>query len=156
MVFGAIISWKSKKQATVALSTCEAELMALAMAMQEALWLKGVLEELKILTPGTPVKIHEDNKGTKSLVEDAKFSDRTKHIDIKYLRIREEIARGFIKVVYCHTSKMIADILTKPLKNKAYEHARGLLNMFFVSTIQPPRSGCYLFCTLRLSDPFEL
>lgn len=128
-VFGGIVAFRSKKQPTTALSSCEAELIALTMAMKEALWLRGLLVELGIHSPGTPVTIHEDNQGAMALANDAKFSDRTKHVDIKFFRVREEVKRNYIKVAYCHTSKMLADIFTKPLGKTIFGAVRSQLDM---------------------------
>jgi hypothetical protein len=128
-VFGGIVAFKSKKQPTTALSSCEAELIALTMAMKEALWLRGLLVELGIHQPDSPVTIHEDNQGAKALANDAKFSDRTKHVDIKFFRVREEVKRNAVKVVYCHTTKMLADIFTKPLGKTVFGAIKAQLGM---------------------------
>jgi hypothetical protein len=136
-VFGGIVAFRSKKQPTTALSSCEAELIALTMAMKEALWLRGLLVELGIHQPTEPVLIHEDNQGAKALANDAKFSDRTKHVDIKFFRVREEVKRNHIKVAYCHTSKMIADIFTKPLGKNVFQTIRNQLGMLSNGPSQP-------------------
>jgi hypothetical protein len=130
-VFGGTVSWKSKKQETVALSSCEAEIMALTMSMKEALWLRSILLELQLVEcddKGTPLPmtIFEDNQGAKALADDAKFSDRTKHIDLRYMRVREEVKRKYITIEYCSTKKMIADIFTKPLNFKIFKEVKAL------------------------------
>ena len=115
MVYGGAVSWRSKKQPTIATSSCEAEIISLSMSMKEALWLRMLMSELKLIDPEEPTKVFEDNQGAKALVSDPKFSDRSKHIDIQFLRIREEIREKKIIVPYCATKDMLADMFTKPL-----------------------------------------
>jgi hypothetical protein len=134
-VYGGIVSFRSKKQPTTALSSCEAELIALTMAMKEALWLRGLLVELGIHQSDQPMLIHEDNQGAMALANDAKFSDRTKHVDIKFFRVREEVSKNRIKVKYCHTSKMLADIFTKPLGKGVFRAIRDQIGMLYGTTM---------------------
>ena len=80
---GPLISWKSKKQATIALSTCEAEYMALAATTQESLNLVQLINEMDNDCQYAPVKIFEDNQGTIALSKDPVCRQRCKHIDIR-------------------------------------------------------------------------
>ena len=128
MVNDTAISWASKKQASVALSTCEAEYMAQAQTAQEAIWLKGFLQELDLLQPG-PTTIFADNRGAIKLAENPEFHKRTKHIKIKYHFIRELIEEKELTLVYKKTSEMIADGLTKPLAAPAHREFVKLLGL---------------------------
>ena len=110
---GPLISWKSRKQATVALSTCEAEYMALAAAAQESLYLAQLLRDLGFQVE-CPVTILEDNQGVISLSQNPVIRPRSKHIDIRYHFIRTEVSKKRLKIVYCQTQEMVADVLTKP------------------------------------------
>ena len=84
---------KSRKQLTVALSSCEAEYMALASATQEALYLKQLLTEIDPQFDKTKViTLFEDNQGTIALVNNPVYHQRTKHIDIRYHFIREQLS----------------------------------------------------------------
>ena len=110
---GGAISWLSRKQSVVTLST-EAEYIALSKATQEAAWLRRVrrlLSDIKI----TPTIIREDNQGTIAVPRNPISHARTKHIDIKFHYVREALYGGVIELVYCPTEQMRADILTKPL-----------------------------------------
>ena len=111
---GPAISWKSKKQPTVALSSCEAEYMALGAATQECLFLTQVLCDIDQNTQHEPVTIFEDNQGAIALVNNPVHHQRSKHIDIKYHFIRDVCDKGKINVVYLPTDEMVADIFTKP------------------------------------------
>ena len=80
---GAPISWRSKKQTCVALSTAEAEYMALASAVQEAIWLERLISDL-LNTKEETVTVYEDNQSTISMGKNQQYHGRTKHIEIKY------------------------------------------------------------------------
>lgn len=110
----AAISWNSRKQPTVALSSTEAEYMSLTAAIQEAKWLKNLRDELlndstKILT------ICCDNKSAIDLASTTMYHARTKHIDVKYHFIRDTLMEGAFKLDYLRTDHMLADMLTKAL-----------------------------------------
>ena len=123
---GSAISWKTKLQRTVALSTCEAELMALAHACQEAQWLIRMTTDLQHPDSG-PLTIHEDNQPAIANVKDQRFSDRTKHMDIRYFYTRDLVELKVIDVKYCPTDKMLADFFTKALARVTFERLRTLL-----------------------------
>lgn len=116
-IAGGPVSWKSKKQDTVALSTMEAEYVALSSAAQECVWVRRLNSELG--TPHTgPTTIMEDNQSSIAMARNPQFHGRAKHIDIRHHFIREHIGES-IELQYCPTNEMVADMLTKPL---AAEH----------------------------------
>ena len=110
---GAAISWSSKLQPTVAVSTQEAEYMAQAAAAREALLLRKVFSDFGM--PMTKVCILSDNQAAISLAANPMVQARSKHIDIQHHFVRDRISRGEISISYIPTSSMIADLLTKPL-----------------------------------------
>lgn len=119
---GAAISWSSRKQQTVALSTMEAEYMAASAAAQEALYLRRLLEEIGHECK-EPTVIFQDNQGSLAMGNSWMTKRRSKHIDIRYHFIRETIEIGAIKCEYISTQNQVADILTKPLgKNLFPKH----------------------------------
>lgn len=123
------ISWQSKKQRTVALSTTEAEYMALSATSQEALWIRSLALELDPEAVSRGLKIFCDNKGAIDLAKNAGYRPRTKHIDVRHHFVREGIERGNIVVEFIPTENMIADALTKGLfgpKLKACTKQMGL------------------------------
>jgi hypothetical protein len=115
MLGGAAVMWKCKLQTCVALSTCEAELNALTEAVREAMWLKRLGHELFPQDELQPIVIHEDNKAALLVAENHRFSERTKHVAVKYFFIRDCVHDNIIVIIYCPTTDMIADIFTKPL-----------------------------------------
>lgn len=113
-VFGGTVSWSCRKQSCVALSSTEAEFIALAEACQEAVWIKRLLQDLNE-TPNNPIVIFEDNQSCIKLVHNEKFSNRSKHIDTKYHFVKDYVGKNIVTCKYCPTEDMVADLLTKPL-----------------------------------------
>ena len=109
---GPVVSWKSKKQPTVALSSCESEYVALCAGMQEALYLKRLLEELLQNSFG-PIEINVDNQGAISLSKNPTQHDRSKHVDIKYHFCRECVSSGKVEVQHVSSEDNVADVMTK-------------------------------------------
>eukprot|EP00607_Mallomonas_marina_P008932 CAMPEP_0182421592 /NCGR_PEP_ID=MMETSP1167-20130531/6995_1 /TAXON_ID=2988 /ORGANISM="Mallomonas Sp, Strain CCMP3275" /LENGTH=545 /DNA_ID=CAMNT_0024598843 /DNA_START=210 /DNA_END=1847 /DNA_ORIENTATION=+ len=115
---GAFI-WRSKKQTVTADSSTVAEFIATHTAAQEIMWTRSILAELGYPQEG-PTLLQEDNQSTIAMLNNDCHGAKTKHIDIRYNLIREQVQRGVIKLVYCPTEDMISDILTKPLAPKPY------------------------------------
>ena len=123
MLSGGAVSWSSKKQKCVALSTAEAEYIALSSAAQESIWLRQLLTELgKSLE--MPTVLFEDNKSSIAMTRNPQFHGRAKHIDIKHHFIREQVSRGKVQLEYCPTAEMTADILTKALSREKFSKLR--------------------------------
>ena len=120
------VSWSSRKQQTVAKSSTEAEYVALSSATQEAVWLRRLMKDLG-RQMDAPTTIYEDNQGAIELAKNAKFHNRTKHIDICHHFVRERVVSNEIRVIYCPTEDMIADIMTKGLAKLTFEKLRDLL-----------------------------
>lgn len=110
---GGAISWCSRKQQTVALSTAEAEYMSMSTAAQEGLWLRQLEEELGERR-GAALDILSDNQSAIKLTMSDCYLPRSKHIDIRYHFIREHVSRSRLKFSFVKGSKNVSDILTKP------------------------------------------
>jgi transposase InsO family protein len=123
LIDGGAVSWYSRKQEIVTLSTAEAEYVAATHASKEAIWLRRFLFELFPLD-ASPTTLYCDNQAAIKLAIDDNYHARTKHIDIRYHFIRQVIADGTITLIYCPTDEMAADFLTKALpKWKVQTHA---------------------------------
>ena len=134
---GGPISWLSKKQAVVALSTSEAEYVALSSATQEAVWLRKLLiSDLQVTSP-EPTMLMEDNQGAISIAKNPVAHSRTKHISIRYHYIREAVQEGIVNLCYCPTEQMIADLLTKPLPKERFKMLRDAMGMVELTSTQP-------------------
>lgn len=118
------VSWSSKKQRVVALSTCEAELYAESAAIQEVLWLRGLMEELGLHTRTGSV-VYGDNQSTIAVSHNGVKGERTKHVDVKYHFVTETIERGVVKLQWIPTAQQQADIFTKALAAPIFEFLRG-------------------------------
>lgn len=114
-LFGATISWSSKKQQCVSLSSTEAEYVSFSEACQEGIWLTKLLKDFNLQIPETFL-MFEDNQSCLKLLDNNKTSTRTKHIDTKFHFVRDLKVMGKIDFEYCPTENMLADILTKPLE----------------------------------------
>lgn len=119
------ISWRSNKQSIVALSTTEAEYVALCQAVQEAVWLRNLLSSLYFMQNG-PTVIFEDNQSTISLSNSlcSISNSRLKHVEIKFHYVKDIIKRNIVKLQYCPTNEMIGDVFTKGLARPAFEKFR--------------------------------
>ena len=124
----ATVSWSSKRQATVAKSTAEAEYVALSYATQEAVWLRQLLNDVGFGT-NSPTIIFEDNNGAIDLSRNAKYHSRTKHIDISHHFVRERVKSKEIDVVHCPSKDMVADVLTKGIPRVQFYKLRDLLGV---------------------------
>ena len=128
LISGAAVSWRSKKQTCVTLSTAEAEYMALASAAQEAMLMRQLMADLKN-RPTRATIIYEDNQSTIRMANNPQFHGRAKHIDIKYHFIREQTQNGTVELRYCPTKDMIADMLTKGLTQHQFMKLRDLVGV---------------------------
>ena len=126
------MSWASKRQATVVKSTAEAEYVALSYATQEAVWLRQLMKDVG-LEVTSPTVIYEDNNGAIDLSRNAKYHNRTKHIDINHHFVRERVKSKEIDVVHCPSKDMVADLLTKGIPRVQFEKLRDLLGVCSVA-----------------------
>ena len=115
-IAGAAVTWEARKQRTVALSSAEAEYIALSDAAKETVYLRSFLSELGCLNPNSKsTVVYCDNQGAQKLMRNPVHHARTKHVDIRHHYVREVFERGELNVEYISTNEMIADILTKGL-----------------------------------------
>ena len=124
---GGPICWRSMVQPIVALSTTESEYIAVAEAAKEALWLTGLVKELGVQQGG--VQLHCDNQSAIYLAKNQVYHARTKHIDVRFHKIRELVSSGELLLEKVHTSKNAADMLTKPVTTDKFKHCLNLINV---------------------------
>ena len=109
-------------------SSTEAEYIALSLATQEAVWLRRLWDNIG-LKQKTPSLIYEDNQGAIELSKNPKFHNRTKHIDVSFHFVREKVNSKLIKIIYCPTERMLADIVAKALTKVKFEEFRSKLRV---------------------------
>lgn len=127
---GGPVSWRSEKQQSVALSSTEAEYMALTTACKEAIALRRLIVEIGCGDLKTPTVMHGDNLSAQHLAKNPVHHSRTKHIDIRYHFIREVMKEGHVVLEYTSTNEMIADIMTKNLSKGKHNGFMKMLNLF--------------------------
>ena len=140
MSYGGPVSWRSKKQSSTALSSCESEYMAASEAAKEAVWLTRLLkedlklEDVSLETRGDltereyqgakPLTVFEDNIGCISLSKNPVSHRSSKHIEIRYHFVRERVQDGSLKLVFIPSSENVADILTKSTRRHTFLYLR--------------------------------
>ena len=122
------VSWSSKKQAIIALSSTEAEYIAQTHAAKEAMWLKTFINEIRGGQEG-PLTIMADNQSTIALAKDNKFHSCTKHIDLRYHFICEAVEDKRIKMQYIPTTDNVANIFTRALPKPKFVKFVGKLGL---------------------------
>jgi hypothetical protein len=122
LLHGGAISWSSRLQPTVAASTTEAEYMAAAAAVKEALWLRKMGFDMNL--PSNTININCDNQATLSLLKNPVSSARSKHIDVLHHLARERVARQEVSFSYISTNDNVADHFTKPLSDNKFVTSR--------------------------------
>uniref|UniRef100_A0A2N9G2N2 CCHC-type domain-containing protein n=1 Tax=Fagus sylvatica TaxID=28930 RepID=A0A2N9G2N2_FAGSY len=122
-----LVSWFSKKQNSVALSTAEAEYVAAGSCCAQSLYIKQQLEDFKILFDHIPIRC--DNTSAISLSKNPIQHSRTKHIEIRYHFIRDHVQKGDIELEFVSTDSQWADILTKPLIEERFCTIRREIGM---------------------------
>lgn len=124
---GSAICWRSGLQDIVALSTTEAEYMALVEAVKEGIWLKSLIEEFSYEQEN--INVWCDSQSALCLAKNNVHHERTNHISKKLHFIRDIIAKGDVKVLKIHTLKNPADMLTKALPVEKFEKALSTLGV---------------------------
>ena len=147
----AAITWGSKKQKSVSLSSCEAEIVAASEASKEAVYTSRFLTELGFAdavsnpSTGSAARLDVDNRGAIDLAYNSQQHDRTKHIDRRHFYIRELVENGEIVVNYVNTVDNMADFFTKALEPKRFFDLRNIImNIASDASVKPrsmPRAG---------------
>ncbi len=127
------ILWVSRLQMEIALSTAEAEYIALSQSLRDVIPLITLLKEINkvfpvdVETPTYVCKVHEDNQSCITMATSQKFTPRTKHIALKYDHFCSHVKSGVIQISYCHMTEQKADLLTKPLADNLFFKLRYML-----------------------------
>ena len=126
---GGAISWKSKKQSVIALSTCEAEYIAASLACKEAIWLSRLHADMLNLESPKCIDLRLDNTGAIATAKNACINQRNKHIDIKYHYVRDCVGNKHINPVHWPTAEQAADLMTKALDKVKVAQLRKMLGV---------------------------
>jgi len=124
---GNCFSWKSQLQPLVTLSSTEIEYVAVIDAFKEAIWLQGLLQEINLLQG--KVKVFSDSQSAIHLCKNPVYHERTKHVDVKYHFVRNQICNGTVEILKVPTEDNPADIGTKVVTVAKFKHCLGLLHV---------------------------
>jgi Reverse transcriptase (RNA-dependent DNA polymerase) len=127
-VGGNLVTWKSKKQNVVALSSAESEFRGMVKAICEMLWLKKFLTELGF-EPKSEMRLLCDNKAAIDIAHNPVQHDRTKHVEVDRHFIKEKLEAKIIAMPFVRSSEQLADVLTKPVSSKAFIESIERLGM---------------------------
>ncbi|KAI5395308.1 hypothetical protein KIW84_061776 [Lathyrus oleraceus] len=122
-----LISWASKRQSTIALSTAEAEYISASLCTTQMLWMKNQLEDLQIFESN--IRIFCDNTTAICLSKNPILHSRAKHIEIKHHFIRDYVQKGIVTLKFIDTDHQWADIFTKPLAEDRFSFILKNLNI---------------------------
>ncbi len=128
-IYRGAVSWNSKKQSMIALSSTKAKYISVTQAAKEAIWLRQLLKDMGYEQKALTI-LYEDNQGCIMLSKNPVYHARTKHIDIQHHFIREKVEQKQVELKYCPMNKMIIDILTKPIPRDQFKflHKRIAMN----------------------------
>jgi len=128
---GGPVVWASRRQRCTSLSTTEAEYVAGCESSKEAVWIDRLLKEIR-QDKTLPIPLLCDNQRAIRLARNPEFHQRTKHVQIKYHFIREQLKNGIIDLQYIGTENQLADILTKPLETNRFQSLRDQMGIIDV------------------------
>jgi hypothetical protein len=125
---GGAVTWSSKRQATVALSTVEAEYVAMSRSAQQMVWMQTWLDEVEI-EHEMPGIIKGDSRGAIALAKNTKDHGKVKHIDIRHHYVRELVKSGSVLFEQVPSADNLADLFTKPLAREQHHRLLSRLNI---------------------------
>ena len=124
---GNLVTWKSKKQKVVALSSAEAEFRGIKSGLTEILWLRRLMKEINF-SP-SKCQLYCDNKAAISISQNPVQHDRTKHVEVDRHFIKENIENGIVELPFVRSEDQLADILTKAVDSRSFEGVLSKLSI---------------------------
>lgn len=132
---GSVVNWEARKQRCIALSSTEAEYLAIGDVCKDICFVRNFLSE--IVDKNINAMVYNDNQSAQKLLLVKEYSHkRTKHIDLRYHFVKELVQNGVINVVYLPTEKMVADVLTKPVCSDKHYNCMSELNLQHIDKLQ--------------------
>ncbi|GAU15418.1 hypothetical protein TSUD_44550 [Trifolium subterraneum] len=123
---GAPISWCSRKEPVVALSTCEAEYIAASLSAFQGVWLSNLIDEISNVKCDSVI-LKVDNMSAINLAKNPIAHGRSKHIELRFHYLREQVGNGKLKLEHCRTDLQVADVLTKAVTVETFVRLRNLM-----------------------------
>jgi ribonuclease HI len=125
---GVAVSWASKLQRDVSLSSMEAEYYAICNAAKELVWLSSLLSELRLMI-AQPIEVLSDSQSAEKFCKNPVYHERSKHIRAKWYFVRDMLKAGDFSLNYVPSSKQVADVLTKPLVGLGFRYCRSHMGL---------------------------
>lgn len=122
------VSWSSKKQSIITLSSCEAEYVVGCHAVCQSVWLNEILNNLKVKTVSS-IELRMDNTSAISLAKNPVSHGRSKHIDVKYHFLRDMVNKGKIELKYYRIELQLADLFTKAISLDRFKSLRSKIGV---------------------------
>ena len=137
LLAGGAIFWKSAKQTLVATSTMEAEFIACYEASNQGIWLRNFVTGLHVVNGiERPLKLYCDNNSAVLYSNSNRSSSKSKHIDIKFLAVKERVQSRLVSIEHIGTNSMLADPLTKGLPPKVFHEHTARMGVVFLDGVQ--------------------
>ena len=134
MIRTGVVSWSSKKQPVVTLSSTETKFIAAASCACQGVWMRRIMEKL-VHDQGRSITIYCDNSSAIKLLRNPVLHGRSKHIDVRFHFLRELIKDGIIELIHCNTKEQLSDVMTKPLKLEIFFKMREKLGMCSLTSV---------------------
>ncbi|XP_019241434.1 PREDICTED: uncharacterized protein LOC109221403 [Nicotiana attenuata] len=125
---GSPVSWKSKKQPSVSLSSAEVEYRSMRRVVAELTWLVRLLDDLSV-SPSLPVPLFSDSQAAIHIAKNPVFHERTKHVELDCHFVRQQFQAGLISLSFVPTHSQLADLFTKPLPGPQHRSILGKLGV---------------------------
>ncbi|XP_058727162.1 uncharacterized mitochondrial protein AtMg00810-like [Vicia villosa] len=148
-----LISWKSKKQATISRSLTEAEYRSMAATVCELQWLTNILKELRVPSIA-PALLYCDNASAIHIANNSSFQEHTKNIDLDCHFVREKLKNQLFRLLPVPSSQQLEDIFTKPLDYKPFQINLSKLGLYFI--YPKLKGGGVRYCIINLIGPFSI
>jgi hypothetical protein len=131
---GAPIAWCSKKESVVALSSCEAEYIAASLCACQAIWMENLLGEI-MGESHDAIEMKIDNMSAINLAKNPVSHGRSKHIEMRFHYLREQVSNGKLVLKHCRSEDQIADIMTKAVQTDVFKRLRNMIGLCPLATM---------------------
>jgi hypothetical protein len=129
MLGGAPIAWSSKKESVVALSSCEAEYIAASLCACQAIWLMNLIDEMIGEDHGA-IEMKIDNVSAINLAKNSIAHGKSKHIEMRFHYLREQVTNGKFILQHCRSEDQIANIMTKAVQTEVFKRLRDMMGLY--------------------------
>jgi hypothetical protein len=131
---GALVAWCSRKESVVALSSCEAEYIAASLCACQAAWMENLIDEIMGENHGA-IEMNIDNMSAINLAKNPVSHGKSKHIEMRFHYLREQVNNGKLVLKHCRSEDQIADIMTKAVQTDVFKRLRNMIGLCPLATM---------------------